>query len=158
MKMKEICEKTGLTERAVRLYCERGLITPESYTQNDREYLVFGERDERALRCIAILRAADFSLEEIQTMQNEPFLIEKTVREHTAKLMRESAEKHVYFGGDLFRAVPLAAEDLAKAVLIAFSVVIFDLIRKLAYKFFKINNISKRRKEKCQTNTCQRAL
>ena len=93
MKMKEICERTGLTERAVRLYCERGLITPESYTQNDREYLVFGERDERALRCIAILRAADFSLEEIQTMQNEPFLIEKTVREHTVKLMRESAEK-----------------------------------------------------------------
>ena len=64
----------------------------------------------------------------------------------------------IYFGGDLFRAVPLAAEDLAKAVLIAFSVVIFDLIRKLAYKFFKINNLSKRRKEKCQTNTCQRAL
>ena len=93
MKMKEICEKTGLTERAVRLYCERGLIKPESYTQNDREYLVFGERDERALRCIAILRSADFSLEEIQTMQNEPFLIEKTVREHTAKLMKESAEK-----------------------------------------------------------------
>lgn len=93
MKMKEICEKTGLTERAVRLYCERGLITPETYTQNEREYLVFGERDERALRCIAILRSADFSLEEIQTMQNEPFLIEKTVREHTAKLMKESAEK-----------------------------------------------------------------
>lgn len=93
VKMKEICEKTGLTERAVRLYCERGLIKPESYTQNDREYLVFGERDERALRCIAILRSADFSLEEIQTMQNEPFLIEKTVREHTAKLMKESAEK-----------------------------------------------------------------
>ena len=64
----------------------------------------------------------------------------------------------IYFGGDLFRAVPLAAEDLAKAVLIAFSVVIFDLLRKLAYKFFKINNLSKRRKEKCQTNTCQRAL
>lgn len=93
MKMKEICEKTGLTERAVRLYCERGLISPETYTQNDREYLVFGERDERALRCIATLRAADFSLDEILTMQNEPFLIEKTVREHTAKLMRESAEK-----------------------------------------------------------------
>ena len=93
MKMKEICERTGLTERAVRLYCDRGLITPESYTQNDREYLIFGERDERALRCIAILRAADFSLEEIQTMQNEPFLIEKTVREHTARLMKESAEK-----------------------------------------------------------------
>lgn len=93
MKMKEICERTGLTERAVRLYCERGLLSPETYTQNDREYLVFDECDERALVCIATLRAADFSLEEIRTMQNEPFLIEKTVHEHTAKLMAESAEK-----------------------------------------------------------------
>ena len=93
MKMKEVCERTGLTERAVRLYCEKGLISPETYTQNEREYLVFHERDEKALRCIATLRAADFTLEEIRTMQNEPFLIEKTVREHTAKLMRESAEK-----------------------------------------------------------------
>lgn len=93
MKMKEICERTGLTERAVRLYCERGLLSPQTYTQNDREYLVFAERDEQALRCIAILRAADFSLDEIRTMQNEPFLIEKMVREHTAKLMKESAEK-----------------------------------------------------------------
>ena len=49
MKMKEICEKTGLTERAVRLYCERGLLSPDTYTQNEREYLVFSERDEKAL-------------------------------------------------------------------------------------------------------------
>jgi len=93
MKMKEICERTGLTERAVRLYCERGLLAPETYTQNDREYLVFHDRDEQALRCIAILREADFSLDEIRTMQQEPFLIEKTVREHTARLMKESSEK-----------------------------------------------------------------
>lgn len=93
MKMKEICEKTGLTERAVRLYCERGLLSPATYTQNDREYLVFDERDEKALRCIATLREADFSLEEIRTMQNEPFLIAKTVREHTEKLIGESAAK-----------------------------------------------------------------
>ena len=93
MKMKEICERTGLTERAVRLYCERGLLAPETYTQNDREYLVFHDRDEQALRCIAILREADFSLDEIRTMQQEPFLIEKTVREHTARLMKESTEK-----------------------------------------------------------------
>ena len=93
MKMKEICEKTGLTERAVRLYCERGLLSPDTYTQNDREYLVFDEEDARALQCIATLRAADFSLDEIRTMQNEPFLIEKTVREHTARLMKECSEK-----------------------------------------------------------------
>ncbi len=93
MKMKEICERTGLTERAVRLYCQRGLLSPETYTQRDRDYLVFNEEDERALRCIAVLRQADFSLEEIAVMQNEPHLIEKTVREHTVRLMQESAEK-----------------------------------------------------------------
>ena len=63
----------------------------------------------------------------------------------------------IYFGGDLFRATPLKLEDLVKAILIAFSVVVFDFIRKISYKAFKINNLSKRRKEKCQTNTCQRA-
>ncbi len=63
----------------------------------------------------------------------------------------------IYFGGDLFRATPLRLEDLIKTILIAFSVVVFDFIRKISYKAFKINNLSKRRKEKCQTNTCQRA-
>lgn len=63
----------------------------------------------------------------------------------------------IYFGGDLFRATPLMIEDLFKIILISFSVVIFDLLRKITYKVFKINNLSKRRKEKCQTNTCRRA-
>ena len=38
MKMKEICERSGLTERAVRLYCERGLVHPEKYSERGREY------------------------------------------------------------------------------------------------------------------------
>ena len=33
MKMKEVCEKTGLTDRAVRLYIENGLVSPK-YNEN----------------------------------------------------------------------------------------------------------------------------
>lgn len=40
----------------------------------------------------------------------------------------------IYFGGDTFRCVPLVFEDLIKVVLISFTVVIFDFIRKLTKK------------------------
>ena len=62
MKMKEICERSGLTERAVRLYCERGLVHPEKYSERGREYLVFSDHNLRELAIISELRRADFSL------------------------------------------------------------------------------------------------
>ena len=37
----------------------------------------------------------------------------------------------VYFGGEVFRAVPLKLHDLVCVIAISFSVVIFDFIRKL---------------------------
>ena len=45
MKMKEILEKTGLTERAVRLYVQRGLVTPKAVWKNGRDYLEFSCTD-----------------------------------------------------------------------------------------------------------------
>ena len=47
----------------------------------------------------------------------------------------------VYFGGELFRAVPLRAHDLLSVIFIAFSVVIFDFVRKLFFSKlrYKIN-------------------
>jgi magnesium-transporting ATPase (P-type) len=39
----------------------------------------------------------------------------------------------IYFGGELFRTVPLKLHDLISVVLIAFSVIIFDFIRKLFF-------------------------
>ena len=39
----------------------------------------------------------------------------------------------VYFGGELFRAVPLKLHDLVTVILISFSVVIFDFLRKLFF-------------------------
>lgn len=72
MKMKEICERSGLTERAVRLYCERGLVHPEKYSERGREYLVFSDHNLRELAIISELRHADFSLDEIALMLESP--------------------------------------------------------------------------------------
>ena len=46
----------------------------------------------------------------------------------------------IYFGGELFRAVPLELSDLIRVILIAFSVVIFDFMRKLLIKRGKFKN------------------
>ncbi len=46
----------------------------------------------------------------------------------------------VYFGGDVFRTVPLSAEDLLSALVMAFSVIPFDISRKLIIRHRKKRN------------------
>ncbi len=70
LKIKEVIEKTGLTDRAVRLYIEHGLVTPEnqkSYT--GRNNYNFTQADIDCLEKIAMLRKADFSLEQIKILK-----------------------------------------------------------------------------------------
>ena len=70
MKIKEVIAATGLTDRAIRLYIENGLVTPEnqkSYT--GRNHYNFTQEDIACLEQIAMLRKADFSLEQIKTLQ-----------------------------------------------------------------------------------------
>ncbi len=70
MKIKEVIARTGLTDRAIRLYIENGLIMPEnqkSYT--GRNSFDFTEADVRQLEQIALLRKADFSIEQIKVLQ-----------------------------------------------------------------------------------------
>ena len=51
MKMKTVCEQTGLTDRAVRYYIEEGLIDPE-YIENylGRRAYAFSDQDIAALK------------------------------------------------------------------------------------------------------------
>lgn len=70
MKIKEVIDATGLTDRAIRLYIENGLVTPEnqkSYT--GRNNFHFTEADIECFEQIALLRKADFSLEQIKTLK-----------------------------------------------------------------------------------------
>ena len=69
MKIKDVIAKTGLTDRAIRLYIEYGLVTPEnqkSYT--GRNNYEFAQADIDCLEQIAMLRKADFSLEQIKAL------------------------------------------------------------------------------------------
>lgn len=66
MKIGEVLEKTGLTDRAVRLYIEHGLITPSVEKKySGRKSFAFSAEDVEKLRKISILRKADFSLLQI---------------------------------------------------------------------------------------------
>jgi len=69
LKIKEICEKTGLTDRTVRYYIEEGLISP-FYTENylGRKAFDFSEQDLDRLKSIATLRSFGFTVEEIKAL------------------------------------------------------------------------------------------
>ena len=73
MKIKTVCEQTGLTDRAVRFYIEEGLISPD-YTESyiGRKAFDFSEEDVKALQGIALLRVYGYSVLEIAQMQREP--------------------------------------------------------------------------------------
>ena len=71
MKIKEVIAKTGLTDRAIRLYIENGLVTPENEkSYNGRNNYNFTQTDIEHFEQIALLRKADFSLEQIKTLKS----------------------------------------------------------------------------------------
>lgn len=69
MKIKAVCELTGLSDRTIRYYIEEGLILP-SYTENylGRRSYSFSEKEIKELNDIAVLRKFDFTIEEIRTI------------------------------------------------------------------------------------------
>lgn len=69
MKIKEVIERTGLTDRAIRLYIDNGLLNPrieESYS--GRKSIDFAEEDIERLNNIAMLRKAGFSISDVKNM------------------------------------------------------------------------------------------
>jgi len=92
MKIGEVCERTGLTKRAVRFYIESGLIDPEIVTRNFKEYREYSERDEARLRVISELRRAQFSLEQIKTMLDSPGKIGEVLAEYRSELSVRAGE------------------------------------------------------------------
>jgi len=89
MKIKTVCEKTGLTDRTVRYYIEEGLINPQ-FTENylGRKAFDFTDENISELNDIAILRSFDFSIEEIRGILKDPTsspAIIKDAKERLAK-------------------------------------------------------------------------
>ncbi len=92
MKMKDICEQTGLSEKAVRFYVERGLLQPRSQWRNGRTYFEFSPQDVDGLRDIACLRRAGFSIEALQQMTHHPERTGTLAQEHIQALAKEQEQ------------------------------------------------------------------
>lgn len=90
MEIKQVCILMGLTPRAVRFYCDRGLVKPDVYCENDRNYYEYSDENLCMLQRIQALRQADFSLEEIARMQRMPAATARIVRSHQETMEGQS--------------------------------------------------------------------
>ena len=83
MKIKEVIKETGLTDRAIRLYIENELVKPEyDENYNGRKSIEFSENDVMQLKNIATLRKADFSIQEIKSLQSGGETAQQTVKDY----------------------------------------------------------------------------
>ena len=86
MKMKEVLVQTGLTDRAVRLYIDNGLIAPDiEENYSGRKNIEFSQTDIDRLKNIALLRKIGFSIPDIkeisQGSENTKTIIEAFIQQ-----------------------------------------------------------------------------
>lgn len=93
MKIREVCRRTGLTERTVRYWASEGLISPATYELNERSYFDFTEADIALLDTISTLRRAGFSVSEVSEMQKDPAVIPEKVRSLRENLQMQAEEQ-----------------------------------------------------------------
>lgn len=86
MKLKEVCNRTGLTQKTIRFYEEKQLFTPITRTLNGRVYREYTEENVQELMDIATLRKALFSLEEIYLIQQDPEEIEPILSDYAQRI------------------------------------------------------------------------
>ncbi|MBE6742552.1 MAG: MerR family transcriptional regulator [Ruminococcaceae bacterium] len=93
MKIKEVCEKTNLTDRTIRLYMNYGLVFP-NYKENyyGRKNYSFDENDVKRLTNIALLRKFGFSISSIKDMFENNRNIHTILLEHVINLENELEE------------------------------------------------------------------
>ncbi len=66
MRIKDIAKLTGLSQRSIRLYEEKGLLDVKR--DDDNQYRSYTEADLERLKLIRVLRYFDFSIEEIKDL------------------------------------------------------------------------------------------
>lgn len=94
MRMKDVLARTGLSDRAVRLYIENGLLSPrQDSSYAGRKSITFSEEDVEILEVIATLRRAGFSLSDIRRMQEDPSCAREVLEGHRDALTEEIEQK-----------------------------------------------------------------
>lgn len=96
MKIKETALETGLTEKAIRLYEEKGLIIPEKRLVAGRVFREYSPETVEELRHIAILRRSGFSLRQIgRIQQGQQKDFDQVLEEYRTALLKEVEQKKV---------------------------------------------------------------
>ncbi len=103
MKIKEVCRKTGLTEKAVRYYVGNGLCSPQEYQSRGRTYLNFTDKDVSRLRDVAAMRRLGLSVEDIRRMQEDGGSIDAVMSGYIRSLSEELEVKKRIFAALAFR-------------------------------------------------------
>lgn len=96
MKIKDVIERTELTDKAIRLYVDNGLVAPsidESYS--GRKSIDFSEEDVERLKNVALLRKAGFSIadikEIIESEEKAKAVVERFIFETENNICHESS-------------------------------------------------------------------
>lgn len=98
MKIKTVCELTGLTDRTIRYYIEEQLIFP-AYTENylGRKSFDFSPRDVEELKNISVLRKFDFTIEEIRDIAHnaeKSKAVIQNIKARTEQVIAEGRIRH----------------------------------------------------------------
>ena len=94
-KMKEVCQMTGLTEKAIRIYMDQKLVHPKVEEGVHRKAYFFSDEDVERLKDIAALRNAGFGIAEIKQMQENPQMLSLLIEERKELLEGEILQKQV---------------------------------------------------------------
>lgn len=115
MKIKEAAQHTGLTEKAIRFYEQKHLITPQTYELNGRTFREYTEENIRDLTNIAVLRRSFFTVEQIRTILCEKEKTSEVFREYRQSLCADYAQMTplVQRIRELEDAQPRSMEDIA---------------------------------------------
>ena len=108
MKIKEVAKATGLTEKTIRYYENRGLVIPQAREQNGRSFRDYSPENVAALKAVSTLRRARFPVEEIARMQKDPESIGEVIRDY------EESVEEAYASLGRIREL-LRQEDLSAA-------------------------------------------
>ena len=107
MKIKQVMAKTGLTDRAIRLYIENELVKPEcDENYNGRKSIEFSQTDVENLKNIALLRKADFSIQEIKDLQMGGETAQNTIKEY----INRTNEK-IKFNSEIIEKIGTLADE-----------------------------------------------
>lgn len=115
MKIKEVVNRTGLTEKTIRYYEEKGLITPEIERIGKRRFREYTEENINDLEEIANLRRLFFTIEEIKTMKEQSSEIPRIVDAYKSR-MEEELKAKLQIANSL-QSMELSKEDTIETII-----------------------------------------